>query len=255
MFALKKLHNFNHGKMMDMDLYEAHDYEALLNTCFEIEGLLSLMRYRQEESPAEVYDLLKVKVGRLAVELGVAGSSPDEACDDAGIAAAVAYEEAGDADMADAVPSSAPQEVGTPEGPVVVFSDEVKEMEPPAVGMPSPRIADEKRQAGAPPVEMRTSLFDELSAAPGNVERIEARVARQATGDLMGAITRNDLVRFRRELFGNSDIMFSDTIHTISAMRSYEEAEEYLYGDMGWNPEGEDVKDFMSIVRNYFGAR
>lgn len=53
---------------MDMDLYEAHDYEALLNTCFEIEGLLTLMRYRQEESPTEVYDLLKIKVASIARE-------------------------------------------------------------------------------------------------------------------------------------------------------------------------------------------
>lgn len=250
---------------MDMDLYEAHDYGALLNTCFEIEGLLSLMRYRQEESPMEVYDLLKVKVSSIASELGVAAGNCEVEATLAKeeIAAAVEYEESSDADIpepeAETLPAEtvvADYETIEAEKPMVVFGEEASEPEtmPLHPVEPAPlRVVDE--MPAAQPVVAPASLFDELSSSTENVERMDAKVARQATGDLMSAITRNDLVRFRRELFGNSDIMFSDTIHTISAMHSYEEAEEYLYGDMGWNPQGDDVVDFMAIVKNYFGAR
>ncbi len=250
---------------MDMDLYEAHDYEALLNTCFEIEGLLTLMRYRQEESPMEVYDLLKIKVASIARELGVAaGNCEAEAAEvNEEIAASVEYEESGDADIHETVDQNLPAETVMvdcdtveAEKPMVVFGEEpaAPELLPQQPVEPTPlRVADE--QPVVQPMAAHASLFDELSSTTGNIERMDAKVARQATGDLMSAITRNDLVRFRRELFGNSDIMFSDTIHTISAMHSYEEAEEYLYGDMGWNPQGDDVVDFMAIVKNYFGAR
>ena len=39
----------------------------------------------------------------------------------------------------------------------------------------------------------------------------------------------------------------------VATLDSYEEAEEYFYGDMGLDPDNEDVAAFMEIIRTYFG--
>ena len=43
-------------------------------------------------------------------------------------------------------------------------------------------------------------------------------------------------------------------MNRIASLDSYDEAEEYFYGDMGLDPEAEDVADFMAVIRNYFGS-
>lgn len=81
---------------------------------------------------------------------------------------------------------------------------------------------------------------------------IEEKLARQNSRDLKQAFTINDRYRFRRELFGNSDTEFIDMINLVSAMTSLAEAEEYFYGDLEWDQENEEVKDFMDIIALYF---
>lgn len=81
---------------------------------------------------------------------------------------------------------------------------------------------------------------------------VEEKLARQGVKDLRKAFTVNDRYRFRRELFGNSDIEFSDTINLVSAMSSMAEMEEYFYEDLEWDKENEEVKDFINILSLYF---
>ena len=33
---------------------------------------------------------------------------------------------------------------------------------------------------------------------------------------------------------------------------AFDEAEEYFYGDLGWDKDSEEVKEFMTIIRNHF---
>lgn len=68
------------------------------------------------------------------------------------------------------------------------------------------------------------------------------------------AFCLNDRFRFRRELFSNSDAEFSSAMNMIAAMESYEEAEEYFIGQLGWDMENQEVADFMEIIRGYFEA-
>ncbi len=68
------------------------------------------------------------------------------------------------------------------------------------------------------------------------------------------AFCLNDRFRFKRELFGNSDTEFSSAMNMIAAMDSYEEAEEYFIGELGWNSENPEVVDFMGIIKGYFGS-
>ncbi len=81
---------------------------------------------------------------------------------------------------------------------------------------------------------------------------IEDAYIRHKSKDLRSAFSINDTFRFRRELFGNSAADMSDAINLVIAMNSYEEAEDYFYGDMKWDPESDEVKEFMEIIRNHF---
>lgn len=75
---------------------------------------------------------------------------------------------------------------------------------------------------------------------------------RHSVADLRKMFTLNDTFLFRRELFGGDNAEMTDTLELIASMRSLDEVEEYVYDDLQWNPEDENVRDFMGIVANFF---
>lgn len=81
---------------------------------------------------------------------------------------------------------------------------------------------------------------------------IDEAFIRNKSKDLRSAFSINDSFRFRRELFGNSAAEMADAINLAEAMQTFDEAEEYFYGDLGWDKESEEVKEFMTIIRNHF---
>lgn len=82
--------------------------------------------------------------------------------------------------------------------------------------------------------------------------RLDEKLQRACSKDLRAAFSLNDTFRFRRELFGNNAAEMSDAITLVETMKSWDEAEEYFYNDLGWNKDNEDVKDFMVIIKNHF---
>lgn len=64
--------------------------------------------------------------------------------------------------------------------------------------------------------------------------------------------TINDRYRFKRDLFCNSDADFNTTLALVASMDSYDEAEDYFLGELQWNPQREEVLDFLEILKNYF---
>ncbi len=64
----------------------------------------------------------------------------------------------------------------------------------------------------------------------------------------------NDKFRFRRELFGNSEIAYVECLNMLSAMYSLDEATDYLYEDLNWDPNNEDVKSFVELLKNYYNS-
>lgn len=70
--------------------------------------------------------------------------------------------------------------------------------------------------------------------------------------ELRRAISLNDRFRFRRELFGNSDVRMTETLALIDTMGDYGEAREYLLNDMGWDDEDPVVKEFLALVEKHF---
>lgn len=91
----------------------------------------------------------------------------------------------------------------------------------------------------------------EFDAATGGLS-LEEKLQRGMAKNMRSAFSLNDSVRFRRELFGNSQAEYNDALDMVQSMHSYGEAEEYFYDDLAWNPTNDDVKDFMEVVRKHF---
>ena len=192
------------------------NYEALMALTFEIEGLLMLMRERGDDCPAEAEILLASKARMLAGYF----SEPSEE------------------NLKDSEP-----EVET----IDTIKVEAKEADPVSNVMQDNEEADGNKDV---PLEVPT--FDQIGFDQSI--RLDEKLARDSARDLRRAFTLNDRFRFRRELFGNSENRLVEAIDIIDAMNSLDEAEEYFYGDLGWDRESDDVKDFMAIVANHFSS-
>ena len=192
------------------------NYEALMALTFEIEGLLMLMRERGDDCPAEAEILLASKARMLAGYF----SEP--------------FEE----NLKDSEP-----EVET----IETIKVEAKEADPVSNVMQDNEEAD-----GNKDVPLDVPTFDQIGFDQSI--RLDEKLARDSARDLRRAFTLNDRFRFRRELFGNSENRLVEAIDIIDAMNSLDEAEEYFYGDLGWDRESDDVKDFMAIVANHFSS-
>lgn len=104
------------------------------------------------------------------------------------------------------------------------------------------------REGSAP-----ASLFDEDQTSDFKKEVAgSSRPMRHEPGELRRMFTVNDKFRFRRELFGNSDTEFTDTLNLVEALRNYNEAEDYFYNDLAWDAEATEVQEFMAVVNRYF---
>ena len=101
-------------------------------------------------------------------------------------------------------------------------------------------------------IELENEIELEPEVKTQEVIKNKEKLYRQNSRDLKQAFTINDRYRFRRELFGNSDTEFIDMINLVSAMTSLSEAEDYFYGDLEWDQENEEVRDFMNIITHYF---
>lgn len=78
--------------------------------------------------------------------------------------------------------------------------------------------------------------------------------ARQAK-ELRKALSLNDRFRFRRELFGNSDVNMNDTLNLIDTMSDYNEVLEYLVQDLNWSTDELVVQEFLQLVERHFKQR
>lgn len=106
---------------------------------------------------------------------------------------------------------------------------------------PEPAPAEPERGEALP-------LSEPAASIPEPAPSISAPAA---AGRPRPALCLNDRYRFTRALFGNSRKALDDALDRASRMESYEEAEEYFYGSLAFDPEDGDVSDFMAIIREY----
>ena len=110
-------------------------------------------------------------------------------------------------------------------------------------------------EAEAVPAATSAPAPEAQRETPAQESRPIAVDERMLKSDLRKSFTLNDKFRFRRELFGGDDAEFSDTLDLLATMHSLSEAEEYIYDDLQWSREDENVAEFMDIVANFFNTR
>ena len=115
----------------------------------------------------------------------------------------------------------------------------------------TPNVADETEDVEAED-NIEETEANEKASDDSEPLRLDEKLQRSRSKDLKSAFSLNDTFRFRRELFGNSAAEMTDALHVVEAMHSFDEAEDYFYGDLGWDRESDDVKEFMAIIKNHF---
>ncbi len=91
-------------------------------------------------------------------------------------------------------------------------------------------------------------------AAPEPI-KLDEMLCRREAKDLTRAFTLNDKFRFTRELFDGDKTRFADALNMLMAMRSLDEARDYLAADLAIDPDSEAGADFITIITNHFNGR
>ena len=90
---------------------------------------------------------------------------------------------------------------------------------------------------------------------PKNVDAeisVDEALQRKRAKDIRKAMTLNGRFRFRRELFLNSDEVMNSAIDALGEIGTFADAETFLQGQFGWDPENATVIDFMSLVEKRY---
>lgn len=187
----------------------------MLNLSYELEGLITLLINRGDAASPQIEKLIAEKAAALSA---MAAGAP--------VAETVA------------APSCPPAYVPKEK------EDEKAELQETAEAAAEEQLDDAEPEAPVRPVA-ETGIQDEKIS-------LDEKIARESVSDIRTAFSINDKFRFRRELFGNSAADYDDALEVIAAMSSLDEAEDYFYNDLCWEPDNDNVKDFMEIVGRYF---
>lgn len=209
--------------------------EVLINRCNEIKGLLLLIEAGEEIDNDRILAQVAVKVSEfqdlLQEKQGQKLEQADLVQDDIN---AVLSAEITEEPQNDEIESVEETDIVEPE--LDVNTENIEDIE-----------CEEEEVKDIQPVDTEVEFCDEKAPIT-----VDLKLAQQYSKDLKKAFTLNDRFRFKRELFGNSDNDFADALNLVSAMQSLTEAEEYFYSDLGWDPESEEVQEFMSVIINHF---
>ncbi len=206
-----------------------YDYDRLLAICYELEGLMTLASTRRETTPPQVHAMMQDKIEQLRAGLSGSSDIKEQSNEEQPIAA---VEEISVDTQPEAMEEAIP--VTIIEAPTVVMPEqEVIENQ---------HIIESDAETEQPEDDDKEQISEPIASSPVTI---------LANKFAPISFTLNDKFRFRRELFGNSDIDFADALNVVDAMNSLDELEDYFYNDLCWDPNDENVIDFISIV----GAR
>ena len=231
----------------------------MIAEAYELEGLLLLADNRGADTPEYVFTAIGEKLDRLQMLLGEReGDDGEETQEDAcmvenDVADAVSEEPEPEPeeDVAEVTAEQvADGEYDNEQEPMVeLVLDDEPTAEPDAE---TPNVADETEDVEAEDNIEEETEANEKASDDSEPLRLDEKLQRSRSKDLKSAFSLNDTFRFRRELFGNSAAEMTDALHMVEAMHSFDEAEDYFYGDLGWDRESDDVKEFMAIIKNHF---
>lgn len=235
------------------------DIRKMIAEAYELEGLLLLADNRGADTPEYVFTAIGEKLDRLQMLLGEREGDEGEemqedACmveNDVADAGSEEPEPEPEEDVAEVTAEQvADGEYDNEQEPMVeLVLDDEPTAEPDAE---TPNVADETEDVEAEDNIEEETEANEKASDDSEPLRLDEKLQRSRSKDLKSAFSLNDTFRFRRELFGNSAAEMTDALHMVEAMRSFDEAEDYFYGDLGWDRESDDVKEFMAIIKNHF---
>ena len=235
------------------------DIRKMIAEAYELEGLLLLADNRGADTPEYVFTAIGEKLDRLQMLLGEREGDEGEemqedACmveNDVADAGSEEPEPEPEEDVAEVTAEQvADGEYDNEQEPMVeLVLDDEPTAEPDAE---TPNVADETEDVKAEDNIEEETEANEKASDDSEPLRLDEKLQRSRSKDLKSAFSLNDTFRFRRELFGNSAAEMTDALHMVEAMHSFDEAEDYFYGDLGWDRESDDVKEFMAIIKNHF---
>lgn len=200
------------------------DIKVLKDKVYELEGLLELAQLR-EDRISELEPLILSRLNDLRLPCGEDREEAVETVEKVSV-------------VSDSLFPDPEVTAPAPEIPVKPTSEKVSIVEPEKVSIVEPgkvSIVEPEEPRRSYPVQDQLPAGDFTSTAR------------------KPAFCLNDRFRFRRELFANSDAEFSAAMNMVASMENYEEAEEYFLGELGWNPEKQEVVDFLAVISQYLG--
>lgn len=235
------------------------DIRKMIAEAYELEGLLLLADNRGADTPEYVFTAIGEKLDRLQMLLGEregddGEETQEDTCmveNDVADAGSEEPEPEPEEDVAEVTAEQvADGEYDNEQEPMVeLVLDDEPTVEPDAE---TPNVADETEDVEAEDNIEEETEANEKASDDSEPLRLDEKLQRSRSKDLKSAFSLNDTFRFRRELFGNSAAEMTDALHMVEAMHSFDEAEDYFYGDLGWDRESDDVKEFMAIIKNHF---
>lgn len=236
----------------------------ILNKAYELEGLLLLAQSRGNEDISAISRLIVGKKAEISdlIDATFSTEVPAEP-----VAPAVTETMVPDA------PAVQEDDPATPETPVLADyeKEDIQPVDEPIFPQeeyrPAPsftlddyepvpvEVPEEDAPLDEEYVDDEDDDDDEILDEDDETLTLDEALQRSMSRDLRKAFSLNDRFRYRRELFGNSDVEMNDTLNLVETMHSFAEAEEFFYGDLEWDKESPEVKDFMAIIRNHFYNR
>lgn len=262
------------------------DLKKILNTVYEMEGLIDMAIRRGEEVPDGVIQLI-AKKSEILVEITSAWNCgltedlslmcEDYSVDDEQVLSDVAennpgkeighndsdpdenievdfiYDEDPEQDIATDEPTEMQVKTDASLFDASVFEDDVE------ADVDNAEFDDDDANQECVATGTYDFIDDDNDDVESQEENFSYEQIRLAEGynvherkDIRKYFTINDRYRFRRELFSNNEVDFVDNLNLVQAMSCYEDAEDYFYNDLQWDSESKDVVEFMSIIFRYF---
>ena len=231
-------------------------YESLLDTIYELEGLVHLALVRGDNAPKRILSLIREKIDRLQDEKAVLYSGIESQTSDSIIDEYIVEEES-PAEEADneAVEQShsdknelnedAPAE--SEDEPAEENSDEYGESEeiPLTESIESdcgevtqPQETHENEEPDEEPEPDEDTL-----PAPPEVRKEKREAPR---------FSINDRFLYIREIFGGDDKAFAREMDRLDEFDDYDEAEQYFLEEYSLDLEAPPVQDFLAIIERYY---
>lgn len=198
------------------------DYDQLLPLCYEVEGLLCLLKQRKAGLPEEVFQLIYGKLSALEEAVEKIQNQHTRDIPEAMPPIPEAAPEENTNDECDAETEESPVEEETEESEAEIAQSE--------------SIEQREEANEAEPTEAEDdAVVEEVSEKP----KLKTNF-----------FSINDRYRFRRELFNFDDEEMDETLRTLSTLTT-DEAVDYLANDLCWDLDDETVADFVTIVTTH----